>query len=341
MEYKIKIELEKFGFNINKDFINKLNQKDEVFINEQIKGFKIVILSLEKNKDLKIIDDNKENSYIYFYNKDVTKILKTYIVDDYISQGTYNKAYNVTDYDTNKKYVYRILINKIESFNILVLNFTEYFIHLFLYNQCGKNKIIKIKEIGYNKRNNLISSINEKMDGTLFYILSNNKIEHSIKISILIKAINQIVDLLEILQDKFQFMHNDLKSDNIFFKFNDNSIKDKYTPENISFFLGDFDASTIVIDGLMIGNTHLSPEKTLQKKKDIFLLINSLFYSFNTEVWRTTFFNKFPIITEIANDEKIFHSLYSYYDAKINDAYLLSNIKQIFEIKIKFEINYN
>ena len=50
MEYKIKIELEKFGFNINKNFINKLSQKDEVFIKEQIKGFEIVVLSLEKNQ---------------------------------------------------------------------------------------------------------------------------------------------------------------------------------------------------------------------------------------------------------------------------------------------------
>jgi hypothetical protein len=339
MEHKI---LEQFGFSINKDFINKLSNPDEEFIKAQIKGFEIIII------------DEKKDSYLYFYDKDCNKIKNRYLVNSYISQGTYNKTYNVTNCDTNNIYVYRILMNKIESFNTLVFNITEYFIHSFLYSyfnnhkEYGKNKIVKIIELGYSKTNNLIASINEKMNGTLFYILTNKEIEHSNKISILVKALYQIINLLEILQETFQFIHNDLKADNIFFKFVNDKITDKYSPKNIEFYLGDFDASTLIINKVFIGNIHLSPEKKLQRKKDMFLLINSLFYSFNTSEWKTSFFDKFPIITKIANDEKIFHSLYSYKDENIDDVYLLNNLKNTLdknflntEIKKKFEINYN
>jgi len=339
MEQKIKIELSKFGFIMNENSIHNLNQKNEKFILNQIKEFEIVVI------------DNKKESYIYIYDKNITKMNNTYIIDDYISKGTYNKAYNVTDNNTNKKYVYRILINKIESVEQLAFNIIEYFIHLFLFNyfkihiELGKNKILKIKQIGYNKKNNLLSSIMEKMDGTLFFILSDIKIEHSNKINILIKGLLDIINLLEILQKKFQFMHNDLKADNIFFKFKDNSLQDKYTPENINFYLGDFDASTMIIDNELIGNTHLCPNTKLQNKKDMFLLINSLFFSFNTLEWKKTFFNKFPIISEIANNEKVFHSLYSYINNDISDVYLPSNIKDILNNfhsnnKIVIEINY-
>lgn len=322
MEHKI---LEEFGFNIKKDFINKLSKPDEDFIKEQIKGFKIIIL------------DEKKDSYIYFYDKDFNKIKNRYLVNSYISQGTYNKVFNVTNCETNKRYVYRILMNKIESFGSLVFNITEYFVHIFLYSyfnnriEYGRNKIVKIIELGYSKINNSIASINEKMNGTLFYILTNNKIEHSYKILILVKALYQIIDLLEILQETFQFNHNDLKADNIFFKFCNDNIKDKYSLKNFEFYLGDFDASTLIINNVLIGNLHLSPEKKLQKKKDMFLLINSLFYSFNTPEWKTTFFDKFPIITNIANDEKVFNSLYSYKDSNIDDVYLPNNLKNILD----------
>ena len=152
MEHKI---LEEFGFNIKKDFINKLSKPDEHFIKEQIKGFKIIIL------------DEKKDSYIYFYDKDFNKIKNRYLVNSYISQGTYNKVFNVTNCETNKRYVYRILMNKIESFGSLVFNITEYFVHIFLYSyfnnriEYGRNKIVKIIELGYSKINNSIASINE------------------------------------------------------------------------------------------------------------------------------------------------------------------------------------
>jgi len=342
MENEIKNELETYGFIITEDFINKLSKNDINMIQSQIKEFQIIEITNKGN-----------NTNIYFYDKNLSKIKNRYVIDNYISKGTYNKTYNVSDLSNNKEYVFRILINKIESFDKLVFNITEYFIHTFLYSyfnihkEYGKNKILKIIQIGYNKNNNFISSINEKMNGTLFFILSNKQIEHSIKLEILIKVLYQIINLLEILQDKFQFMHNDLKSDNIFFKFKDDTIENKYTPENINFFLGDFDASILMIDGIFIGSTHLSPKKDLQKKKDIFLLINSLFFSFNNNEWKTTFFNNFPIIILIANNEKIFHSLYSYEDENINDIYLFHNLKQILDkfsnnkIKTKFKINYD
>jgi hypothetical protein len=61
---------------------------------------------------------------------------------------------------------------------------------------------------------------------------------------------------LENLQKNLKFVHNDLKIDNIFYKFIDFNKSDKYTCDNINFYIGDFDGARFEINNIIIyGNT--------------------------------------------------------------------------------------
>jgi hypothetical protein len=75
------------------------------------------------------------------------------------------------------------------------------------------------------------------------------KINFNVKIKLLKKCLYDITTLIEELQKKFKFVHNDLKCDNIFHK-------------NKKFYLGDFDNSRIEINNCVITNS----EETVKTK---------------------------------------------------------------------------
>jgi thiamine kinase-like enzyme len=147
------------------------------------------------------------------------------------------------------------------------------------------------------------------MDGTLYGYLKKDDLDFKIKFKTLLKELYEITLLLEELQDKFKFVHNDLKCDNIFYK-------------NDKFYLGDFDNSSLEIKHYKIN------WQEFNQKKDLFILTQSLFFSFNDDNWRKYFFKYFPIIDNIKN-QKEFHQLYNY--KNINDIYIPSNYKKIIE----------
>jgi hypothetical protein len=171
------------------------------------------------------------------------------------------------------------------------------------------------------------------MDGNLFYILQKDTVEQEIKLQIVIKAIYVIIELITKLQKDLEFTHNDLKSDNIFFKFI--NIKDVYEADNISFYLGDFESATIKINEYNVGNSYLSVDKTINRKKDLFILINSIYFSFNDEKWYESFFKYFPVVENIKFDQENFHKLYHYKNEDINDMYLPENVKDILDKNFK------
>ena len=155
------------------------------------------------------------------------------------------------------------------------------------------------------------------MDGTLFNLLNQDDINFKNKLVFLLRALYDITNLIQELQDKIKFVHHDLKCDNIFYK----KIDDRY-----NFYLGDFDNSRIQIDNYVIKNQKtVIPDNNFYCKKDLFILTNSLFYSFNDSNWKEKFFYKFPIIKNIINNQKEFHTLYNYKDEDINDIYIPSN----------------
>jgi hypothetical protein len=326
MNANLKNGLEKYGFIINDDFFEKINNRDELYIYNIISNMPVFI-------EYKIEGFQKTNTVIKYMDLIKSEDTK-FILEKYISEGTFNKSFIVKDTNNNKFFAYRILKVPIINESEKVENFIEYFIQAFLnvyYENNKHNRILKLDKIGYSIKNNSISSICDLMNGTLYYILINNKIEHKTKLSILIKVINIIIKLLIDLQKNFNFTHNDLKSDNIFFKFKNDKLEDLFDVNNLSFFIGDFDSSILKIDKYYIGNNYYNENYKFNKKKDLFLLINSLFFSFNSDIWKETFFNNFKLVDNIVNNDDTFHSLYSYNDDKIDDMYDPINFRKLFD----------
>ena len=341
MNTNLKNGLEKYGFIINDDFLKKINNRDELYIYNIISNMPVFI-------EYKIEGFKKINTVIKYMDLIKSEDTK-FILEKYISEGTFNKSFIVKDINNNKLFAYRILKEPIINESDKVENFIEYFIQAFLnvyYENNKHNRILKLDKIGYSIKNNSISSINDLMNGTLYYILINNKIEHKKKLSILVKVINIIIKLLIDLQKNFNFTHNDLKSDNIFFKFKNDNLEDLYDVNNLSFFIGDFDSSILKIDEYYIGNNYYNENYTFNKKKDLFLLINSLFFSFNSDLWKETFFNNFKLVDNIESNDGTFHSLYSYNDDKIDDMYDPINFRNLFDscygniYSTKYKIDY-
>lgn len=306
MKKEIISEFDKVGLTIDEFFIDNIVKKKYDKIKLKINHIGILTHSF-KNKDQSIVY-YKENSF------------RIYDVIGFISKGTFNQTYLVKLRNSNLEYVYRCPINPITKKELTIDNFIETFLNFFLSTISpyleNRNKIIKVEKIGFNSKYNFISSIIELMDGTLFGLLSDVKFDFNDKLKFLKKALFDIGSLLEELQKKFKFVHNDLKCDNIFHK------KKK-------FYLGDFDNSSIEINNCVISNSEETVKTTeFQSKKDLFILINSLFYSFNSEEWKQHFFNYFPFISNIKN-EQAFHTLYSYRDAQIDDVFIPSNFIKV------------
>jgi hypothetical protein len=302
MKKEIISEFDKVGLTIDEFFIENIVKKKYDKIKLKINHLGILTHSF------------KNNAQSLVYYKDNNH--KIYDIIGFMCKGTFNQTYLIKDRSTSLEYVYRCPINPITKKELIIDNFIESFLNFFLSTISpyleNRNKIIKVEKIGFNSKYNFITSIIELMDGTLFGLLSDVKFDFNDKLKFLKKALFDIGSLLEELQKKFKFVHNDLKCDNIFHK------KKK-------FYLGDFDNSNIEINNCVITNSEETVKtKEFQSKKDLFILINSLIYSFNNEEWKQRFFNYFPIISNIKNEED-FHTLYSYRDEQIDDVYIPSN----------------
>lgn len=341
---RIKPDLLKMGFKIDDDFLSKISLKDVNYIKKLIYDLPIFIQELS---------DTMEDSENLIIKKCTStgEEKKRLQLGTYINKGTYNQVYNIIDMESGSSYVYRMPIYKFTDINALTNNFIETFIHSFLSiyqkkflltkktnleENWGDNSILKLRHFGFSPKAGLISTITDKMDGTLYDILSIPGMIQPQKINILVKALFQITCLTEHLQEKFKFIHNDLKANNIFYKILDKSKADLYNPTNLHFFVSDFDASRIELEGnVIIGNASLSPNLTFNPKKDLFLLINSLYYSFNTPEWVFSFFGKLGLDPSIIGNIDKFHTLYGYDESHISDFFLPENFKRYLEAEYK------
>jgi hypothetical protein len=135
-------------------------------------------------------------------------------------------------------------------------------------------------------------------------------------------------------------VHNDLKSNNIFYKILDITKSDKYLPDNINFFIGDFGSVRFELNGkLIVGNKDLAKDTSFNSRKDLLLLINSLYFSFNDDLWKDNFFIKFKLDDTIANNTDNLEKLY-YLDKKdIDSLYHPLNLKTFLNREFKVPIN--
>ena len=327
----LKIGLIKEGFKIDDTFLQNLSIKNKEYIKNLIYNLPTFV-------------HNKFNTTGPF-EKEIIKYLpcgkevKRLHVISFINKGSYNQVYHVIDVKSRHNYVYRYSNYYCDDDSDLINNFIETFVHTFLnvYQKTYRiylednyinNNILNLRHFGFNHKLGLITTITDKMDGTFYDVLSINMIL-SQKIDILIKALFQITYLIEHLQEKFKFVHNDLKANNIFYKILNKNKINLYNPHNLHFFISDFDASRIEIDNnIIIGNTYLSPDSSFNSRKDLFLLLNSLYYIFNSEEWVLEFFGKFNLDSSIIKNQKSFNKLYNYDKHLISDLFEPSNFKK-------------
>ena len=247
------------------------------------------------NKNIMYIKD-KINSipliYTNLLEKTITIKKNKFNIVGLICRGASKQIFLLKNND--RELVYRCPFIRLDNDTLIVNNFTENFIHLFLSN-LNKNKILKVYYLGFNPEYHFIASFVEKMDGTLYGYLKREDLDFETKSKVLIKELYEIAFLLEELQDEYKFVHNDLKCDNIFYK-------------GKNFYIGDFD------------NASMTRAEEFNPKKDLFILTQSLFFSFNFD-----FFKKFPLIQNIKTQNE-FHKLYQYKD--IDDIYLPKNYKK-------------
>lgn len=310
-------DFKKIGLNIDNLFLENISNKNFNYIKSKIELIPLINHYFNEN-DKKIIFTKKNKIY-------------TFDILGFICKGSSNQTYLIKNNSNDKLSVYRCALSDLQEDIKIINNFIECFIHSFLSiidekYLINKNKIMKLRHLGYNPKYKFISIFVDKMDGTLYTLLTNKDINFKNKLIILLQSLYDITTLLIELQDKFKFVHHDLKCDNIFYKYIDN----KYI-----FYLGDFDDSRIEIKNYIIKSQKtIIPDNDFYYKKDLFILTNSLYYSFNDKDWKDNFFYKFPIIQKIKSQEQ-FHTLYNYKDEEIDNIYIPANYKVIIKSLIK------
>lgn len=336
----IKPELIKIGFDIDHNFLDNISLKtNKEYI--KLKIFKSPII-------IHNFDDSFKNTNEIIIKKCTStgNEIKNFEMVSYLGKGSYNLVYKIKDLSSNIDYAYRIPKFKLNKIEILIDNYIEIFIHAFfsiyqkIYLLKNTNNILKLKYFGYDNNNNSISSIIDVMDGSLMDILLIKSIPIDQKILILVKALIQITCLIEHLQKEFRFVHNDLKSNNIFYKIIDRTKDDLYTLDNIYFFIGDFGSSRFELNNkIIIGNQDLANDTSFNSRKDLLLLINSLYYSFNDASWIFNFFGKFTLDSKIPNNHTNLLKLYYLNEVDIDKLYEPNNFKIFLNQQFKVSIN--
>lgn len=345
----MKPELIKYGFDIDDFFLDNISSKIN---NEYIKEKIFKLPSYIHNFDESLKNNNK--IMIKKCNLNGEKIIN-FEADAFLGKGSYNNIYRIKDMTNSINYALRSSIFKLNKIEFLIDNYIETFIHAFLSiyqkkyllndktnedNNWHIKNILKLKYVGFDAVNNSINTISDLMDGTLFDILHIKKIPLDMKIKILLKALVQITCLIEDLQTNFKFVHNDLKSNNIFYKILDLNKPDKYIPDNINFFIGDFGSSRFELNGkLIIGIKDLAKDTSFNSRKDLSLLINSLYFSFNDTLWIDKFFGKFKLDNTIPNNNDNLIKLYYLEENDIDVLFKPSNLKIFLNREFKVSID--
>ena len=114
--------------------------------------------------------------------------------------------------------------------------------------------------------------IMERFEGDIFRIFTSIDITNNDQKKLLLKMIIDIANFLLILQENFQFMHNDLKTNNILYRRKDKTKPISY--DNIYFVLTDFGGSSINIKSKVIKGSILGNDINFDKAKDLYLLIH-------------------------------------------------------------------
>ena len=112
----------------------------------------------------------------------------------------------------------------------------------------------------------------EKYNEDIYNMFVNIDVVNTEDEYLFIELLYQISTHLRILQKYFNFTHNDLKTNNIFYKLIDSS--KKISHNNIIFIIGDLGGTSIKFNNNLISGEVKGLSKELIEEKDIFILVH-------------------------------------------------------------------
>jgi len=309
---------------------------------------------MEKNIiDINIIND-KASSYFLDDSVNIMELDDSIILVNNVnyaykkklSSGAYGVVYLFTDTNTFEDRVVKIGLDKdsgkavnaeIKIHSILSA-FQNTYLKDFVFKK-RKNFYPKVApniiNIFHNQNTDMKAIMMEKYDGDIYETFVNLDPDNNDDIKLLVEFLFQISCQLRLLQKYFDFMHNDLKATNIFYKLIDKSKGIKF--DNIRFVMGDFGGSTITFNKFVTKGDVRGSEVDFNPNKDLFMVVH-LIITFINPLNRSkliSFFSRFfkEIDTNISiNDNDIWHNIYTYnnYPDEYNPKIFLQRLGELY-----------
>ena len=259
------------------------------------------LLVERKMNHLKEFLNKKGNILIFNYNKEKLNYNfkmnghKIYNLKKHLKDGSYHDIFMV---EKNENIVNMVLRKQKDSTRIDFFDScSDFFIHGFLSKYYKKildtdMVIPRIDYLGINTKGNKFMGIMNLYKGTVFDILVNKDIKNKVKKNIIFKCLEQIAFNLITLQERFEFNHNDMKVNNIFYLLNNNDedLKD------VKFYLGDFGFSRIkvihpktkeivnLIGGALLNYSKDEKLYSFIPSKDLYFLMYNIYVYSNSEL---------------------------------------------------------
>ena len=243
-------QLDCFGFaNTTHKLLSTLSQKNESQLRNYCRKH-LPRISFQRQKRFVTVKsyDKNNNEYVdnFYYRQLISHGTNNFITKWVCKNSHGNKfipghsyAFKECKYTTNDDFCN---------------SFIDAFINciLFLHNKMlshTDNFVIPFHLIAYDPKNNKIITILEHATTDLSTILQHSSISTLSKIDIFYDSIYKVASWLKIVQFDLQFVHFDLKVNNVFV----NVITDgEITTKDIKLNIGDFGSSSIVFDGYNI-----------------------------------------------------------------------------------------
>jgi|UniRef100_A0A6C0IUW0 hypothetical protein len=320
----------KINYNLQINNINMTNN-----ITETIKDYFI---------DNSIILPTIRNSIITLNNASATE---HFIFKKMLANGSYGKLYlyesTISKLD---KYIIKIslgaesndaLIAEIKIHSILSAFQQLYLINKLFYKKPRFYPKVapNIKYIFRDARTGMNIIMMEKYDGDIYRKLTmlNVRLENDRKF--LIELLFQISCQLRLLQKHFEFMHNDLKANNIFYKLIDPT--KELTFDNTRFVLADFGGACITFGKFVTKGDVKGSEIDFNQNKDLFMLIH-LIITFIDPSYRISLVDLLStMFTELnldiaVNESDSWHQLYtkSIYPDEYNPKLFLERLCELY-----------
>ena len=273
-----------------------------------------------------------EKDYSFNYNKMKFKPNK------FITSGSFSNIFGY-DYMNKSKIVIKFpLKNESNDSEIKILTLLNAFQNEYLKRNLIVSKIYKVF-IRTNFNNSKIIIL-KKYDGDIYKRFTQLNLDLQDDKLLFLNLLKQISQILIILQKHFHFMHNDMKPNNILYKFIDSSIGFRY--DNIQYYLSDFGGSFINLNNKKICGNIRGCKLEFNPNKDMFMMIHLIFtfiddkYKESALLFLTKLFGKDNINTKYSKYDK--STWFSYYDIdNISDLFNPINILNKVSNKLQLE----